>query len=365
MDDPGWSWPAWKFGMKRDDLFSKLHGEYNTVLSAIQDPEAFHHDVWEISRDATTTDEFHRLMASRQRRRSAFTPPREVRLRDSEGRTLAPGAATEGRSAQEDGSDDVPPALVQDSGTDGEDGARTERLQKVLARAGFGSRRACEAIIAQGRVSVDGEIVAEQGLKIDPARQAVHVDGRRLQLDDDKLTVVLHKPRKVVSAMHDPEGRRDLTEFAGRFDARLYHVGRLDYETEGLLLLTNDGELAHRLTHPSFQIEKTYVCRFDAPGTFPRGLLKSLREGVELEDGPARADRARLIAHDGREAVVEVTLHEGRNRIVRRMFSSQGFELTSLMRTRIGPVLLGDLGAGETRELTGRELGTLMAEVGL
>ncbi|NMA77428.1 MAG: pseudouridine synthase, partial [Actinomycetales bacterium] len=163
----------------------------------------------------------------------------------------------------------------------------------------------------------------------------------------------------------DPEGRRDLTEFTADYSQRLYHVGRLDYETEGLLLLTNDGELAHRLTHPSFQVEKTYVCRFDAPGGPPRGLVKALREGVELEDGPARADRARVLAQDGREAVVEVTLHEGRNRIVRRMFSSQGFELTALVRTRIGPVLLGDLAAGGTRELSGRELGTLMAEVGL
>lgn len=280
-----------------------------------------------------------------KRRRSAFTPPRQVRLRDSEGERVRPSA----------------PAETADGGAP----AEGERLQKVLARAGFGSRRACEAIIAKGRVSVDGRVAQEQGIRIDPAVQVVHVDGRRLQLDDAKLTVVLHKPRHVVSAMHDPEGRRDLTEFAERYPSRLYHVGRLDYETEGLLLLTNDGELAHRLTHPSFEIEKTYICRFDAPGAFPRVLLKTLREGVELEDGPARADRARLIAHDGREAVVEVTLHEGRNRIVRRMFTSQGHELTSLMRTRIGPVLLGDLGAGETRELSGRELGTLMAEVGL
>lgn len=240
-----------------------------------------------------------------------------------------------------------------------------ERLQKVLARAGLGSRRACEALIASGRVAVDGQIVTEQGVRIDPARQAVHVDGRRLQLDAATTTLVLNKPRRVVSAMSDPEGRRDLTEFVADREERLYHVGRLDYETEGLLLLTNDGELAHRLTHPSFEVAKTYVCRFDCPGAFPRGLLKSLREGVELEDGPARADQARLVAHDGREAVVEVTLHEGRNRIVRRMFASQGHELTALVRTRIGPVLLGDLAPGATRELTGRELGTLMAEVGL
>ncbi|MGP9537036.1 pseudouridine synthase [Brachybacterium sp. AOP43-C2-M15] len=283
------------------------------------------------------------------RRRSAFTPPKQVRLRDGEGTPLAPGGEA---SSGQDHEAEV-------------HRAEGERLQKVLARAGFGSRRACEALISTGRVRIDGAVVQEQGLRIDPAVQVIHVDGRRLQLDDTKVTVVLNKPRHVVSAMSDPEGRRDLTEFTEPFPQRLYHVGRLDFETEGLLLLTNDGELAHRLTHPSFEVDKTYVCRFDAPGGPPRGLVKALREGVELEDGPARADRARVLAQDGREAVVEVTLHEGRNRIVRRMFASQGFELTALVRTRIGPVLLGDLAPGATRELTGRELGTLMAEVGL
>lgn len=273
-------------------------------------------------------------------RRSAFTPPRRVRLRDGEGRPRSPRA------------DAAAPA-------------EGERLQKVLARAGLGSRRACEVLIDQGRVSVDGETVREQGVRVDPATQVIHVDGRRLQLDTDHLTVVLNKPRHVVSAMHDPEGRRDLREFTVSYEERLFHVGRLDYETEGLLLLTNDGDLAHRLTHPSFEIQKTYVCRFAAPGRPPRGLLKRLRDGVELEDGPARADSARLIAHDGKEAVVEVTLHEGRNRIVRRMFSSEGHELTTLVRTRIGPVLLGDLPSGHSRRLSDKELGTLMAEVGL
>ena len=282
------------------------------------------------------------------RRRSAFTPPRQVRLRDGEGQPVAP--AEDARTGHD---------AAEPHRADG------ERLQKVLARAGFGSRRACETLISTGRVRVDGAVVQEQGVRIDPAAQVVHVDGRRLQLDETKLTLVLNKPRGVVSAMSDPEGRRDLSEFTAAHSQRLYHVGRLDYETEGLLLLTNDGELAHRLTHPSFEVAKTYVCRFDAPGGPPRGLVRTLRDGVELEDSPARADRARVLAQDGREAVVEVTLHEGRNRIVRRMFASQGFELTALIRTRIGPVLLGDLAPGTTRELSGRELGTLMAEVGL
>lgn len=280
------------------------------------------------------------------RRRSAFTPPRHVKLRDGEGTKLPAPADGDGQG----------PDLHRAEG---------ERLQKVLARAGYGSRRACETLISTGRVMVDGVAVRELGVRVDTATQVLHVDGRRLQLDDAKVTVVLNKPRHVVSAMSDPEGRRNLTEFAERYPHRLFHVGRLDYETEGLLLLTNDGDLAHRLTHPSFEVDKTYVCRFDAPGGPPRGLVKTLRDGVELDDGPARADSARVLAQNGREAVVEITLHEGRNRIVRRMFASQGFELTALVRTRIGPVVLGDLDEGETRELTGRELGTLMAEVGL
>lgn len=282
----------------------------------------------------------------RSRRRSDFNAPREVTLRDSQGHARTPTSPISSRAREE--------------GT--EEG---ERLQKVLARAGFGSRRACEVLIDAGRVSVDGEVVTSQGMRVDVSSQVLHVDGRRVQLDQSKLTVVLNKPRKVVSAMEDPQGRRTLTEFAERYPHRLYHVGRLDYETEGLLLLTNDGELAHRLTHPRFEVSKTYVCRFDCSGAFPRSILTRLREGIALEDGRAVADRARLIAHDGREAVVEITIHEGRNRIVRRMFHALGYDLSALVRTRIGPVLLGEMAPGATRELTRKELGTLMAEVGL
>ncbi|WP_058233969.1 pseudouridine synthase [Devriesea agamarum] len=277
----------------------------------------------------------------KQRRRSAFTPPRTVRLRDGEGSV---------RSTPE----------LETIHVDG-----GERLQKILAQAGLGSRRACEVLIGQGRVCVDGVTVTEQGIRVDPRTQAIHVDGRRIRVGEDKLTLVLNKPRHVVTSLSDPEGRRDLTEFIAQAGRRLVHVGRLDYETEGLLLLTDDGDLAHRLTHPSFEVTKTYVCAFPCRGTFPRGLLKALRDGVDLEDGPAKADRARMLAHDGREAVVELSLHEGRNRIVRRMFESQGFTLTRLVRTRIGPVLLGDLRSGQTRKLTDQELGTLYAEVGL
>ena len=281
-----------------------------------------------------------------QRRKSDFTAPKNVRLRESDGTP---------RTASGDHSQSPSEGTASDG----------ERLQKLLAQAGFGSRRACEALIAQGRVAVGGHTVQEQGVRVDPRSAVIHVDGRRVQLDEKKLTVALNKPRKVMSAMEDPQGRRTLEEFAQRYPVRLYHVGRLDYETEGLLLLSNDGELTHRLTHPSFEVSKTYVCRFDCPGSFPRSILAKLRSGLDLDDGPAKADRASLVAHDGKEAIVEVILHEGRNRIVRRMFSALGYELTSLVRTRIGPVVLADLAPGATRELTAKELGTLMAEVGL
>src|SRR5699024_467420 len=160
------------------------------------------------------------------------------------------------------------------------------RLQKVLAHAGLGSRRACEVLIAAGRVSVDGTVVTELGTRVDPAAVAIHVDGLRVQLDDSLVTLALNKPRGVVTTMHDEKGRPDLREFVGERAERLFHVGRLDADTEGLLLLTNDGELAHRLAHPSYEVSKTYVATVQ--GRVPRGLGKRLLAGVELEDGPVR-----------------------------------------------------------------------------
>ena len=243
-----------------------------------------------------------------------------------------------------------------------------ERIAKLLARAGVASRREVERMIDDGRVAVNGKVL-DTPATILPNLRGVAVDGKPVAAAEQTRVFAFHKPSGLLTAERDPKGRPTiytaLRNALPKGAPRVMPVGRLDLNTEGLLLLTNDGELAHRLTHPSFEISKTYVCRFDCPGTFPRGLLKALRDGVELEDGPARADQARLVAHDGREAVVEVVLHEGRNRIVRRMFSSQGFELTALVRTRIGPVLLGDLAPGTTRRVEGRELGTLMAEVGL
>jgi 23S rRNA pseudouridine2605 synthase len=235
------------------------------------------------------------------------------------------------------------------------------RLQKVLAGAGLGSRRACEALIAAGRVEVDGVVVREQGVRVDPASVVLHVDGKRVQLDPDKVTLALHKPRGMVSSMHDENGRPDLSQVVG--DTRLFHVGRLDADSEGLLLLTNDGELAHRLMHPSHEVAKTYVVTVQ--GRVKPGVAAVLRRGVDLEDGPAAVDDYRLIDVMAQRSLVEVVLHEGRNRIVRRMFEAVGHPVIRLVRTQIGPVRLGELRPGQTRAVQGSELGALMAAVGL
>ncbi|UNX56209.1 rRNA pseudouridine synthase [Georgenia sp. TF02-10] len=237
------------------------------------------------------------------------------------------------------------------------------RLQKVLAAAGVGSRRACEALIAAGRVTVDGRTVRELGVRVDPTVAVVHVDGLRVQLDDSLVTLALHKPVGVVSTMEDDRGRPSLAQYVAYRPERLFHVGRLDADTSGLLLLTNDGELAHRLTHPSWEVTKTYLATVE--GRVPRGLGRRLRAGVELADGPVRVDAFTVKEATAAGSLVEVVLHEGRNHIVRRLLAEVGHPVTRLSRTRIGPVVLGTLRPGSTRVVAGRELGALMQAVGL
>lgn len=237
------------------------------------------------------------------------------------------------------------------------------RLQKVLAGAGLGSRRACERLIAQGRVEVDGVVVRELGVRIDPQRAAVRVDGMPVQLDTSLVTLALNKPLGVVSTMDDPQGRPSLRQFVENRDERLFHVGRLDAESEGLLLLTNDGELAHRLAHPSYEVPKTYLV--NVTGRVRGAHRQQLLDGVDLDDGPARFDAYRVVDQTPTAALIEVRLHEGRNRIVRRMFDEVGLPVERLVRTRIGQVALGDLRPGRTRVLGRTELGTLMKAVGL
>lgn len=238
-----------------------------------------------------------------------------------------------------------------------------ERLQKVLAHAGIGSRRACEALITQGRVTVNRNVVRELGTRVDPTTAVIHVDGTRVQLDQSKLTLALYKPPGVVSTMIDELGRPALAQFVSERPERLFHVGRLDQETEGLILLSNDGELTHRLTHPSYEVPKTYIARVE--GTVTRGLGRVLKQGITLEDGPIKVDNFVLRESAMRNSIVEITLHSGRNRIVRRLMEEVGHPVMELVRTKFGTVEVGHLKPGKTRVIAGSELGALMRLVDL
>ncbi|MEV0742323.1 pseudouridine synthase [Streptomyces sp. NPDC050549] len=237
-----------------------------------------------------------------------------------------------------------------------------ERLQKVLARAGYGSRRSCEELIEQSRVEVNGEIVVEQGLRVDPEHDEIKVDGLTVATQSYQF-FSLNKPAGVVATMEDPEGRQCLGDYVTNRETRLFHVGRLDTETEGVILLTNHGELAHRLTHPKYGVKKTYLAHIVGP--IPRDLGKRLKDGIQLEDGYARADHFRVVEQTGKNYLVEVTLHEGRKHIVRRMLAEAGFPVDKLVRVSFGPITLGDQKSGWLRRLSNTEVGMLMQEVDL
>ncbi|MFZ2172753.1 MAG: pseudouridine synthase [Rhodococcus sp. (in: high G+C Gram-positive bacteria)] len=240
------------------------------------------------------------------------------------------------------------------------------RLQKVLAQAGVASRRAAEELITQGRVEVDGRIVVEQGLRIDPENAVVRVDGVRVVVQKDLVHLALNKPRGWQSTMSDDLGRPcvgDIVSERVTAGQRLFHVGRLDADTEGLLLLTNDGDLAHRLMHPSFEVSKTYLATVS--GGLERGVGKKLKEGVELDDGPAKVDAFTLLDINEGKSLVRVTLHEGRKHIVRRLFEAVGHPVIRLVRTDIGAVALGEQRPGTLRVLGRGEVGGLYGAVGL
>ncbi|MDT5139106.1 MAG: rRNA synthase, partial [Mycobacterium sp.] len=240
------------------------------------------------------------------------------------------------------------------------------RLQKVLSQAGIASRRAAEKLIVEGRVEVDGRVVTELGTRVDPDESVIRVDGARVVLDDSLVYLVLNKPRGVHSTMSDDRGRPcigDLIERKVRGNKKLFHVGRLDADTEGLILLTNDGELAHRLMHPSHEVRKTYLAT--VTGAVPRGLGKQLRAGIELEDGPVRLDDFAVVDSIPGKSLVRVTLHEGRNKIVRRLLAAVGFPVEALVRTDIGAVTLGKQRPGSVRALRMDEIGQLYKAVGL
>ena len=226
------------------------------------------------------------------------------------------------------------------------------RLQKVLAQAGVASRRAAEQMVAEGRIEVNGELVLEQGRRVDPRRDVIRVDGARIPPPREHAYLVFNKPRGVVSTMSDPQGRPTLSDYLGAHSRQgLFHVGRLDTDTDGMILLTNDGDFAQAMMHPSFELTKTYVAEVE--GDLHEATLKRLAAGI------------RLGAKARHKTMVTVVLHEGRNRIVRRMFDAVGHPVTALSRTQIGPVRMGRLRPGELREVTSAELGALLDAVRL
>jgi 23S rRNA pseudouridine2605 synthase len=232
------------------------------------------------------------------------------------------------------------------------------RLQKLLAQSGVASRRKCEELMLAGLVEVDGEVVTRLGTRVDPTAAVIRVDGKRLPPVSAHVYLVLNKPRGVVSTMSDPEGRRTLSDFVGDRPERLFHVGRLDTDTEGLILLTNDGDFAQRVAHPSYELDKTYVAEVD--GVVAKATVKRLLAGVTLEDGPVEVSAAKVVSTSADRSIVEVVIHEGRNRIVRRLLDEVGHPVRKLTRTAIGPVLLRGLRRGDLRELTLDELGVLL-----
>lgn len=235
------------------------------------------------------------------------------------------------------------------------------RLQKALAQAGLGSRRRCDDMIAHGRVEVNGEVIDQMGSRVDPLVDVIRVDGARIPPPNDHAYVLLNKPRGVVTTMADERGRPDLSSILEGRDDRLFHVGRLDTDTSGLLLLTNDGDLAHKLAHPSFEITKTYVALVD--GSVPDTLGAMLKTGIELDDGPAVVDRLLVKDRSRGRSIVELDIHMGRNRIVRRMLDAAGHPVIELTRTAFGPLDLRGLASGAMRDLSREELGALFDSV--
>lgn len=240
------------------------------------------------------------------------------------------------------------------------------RLQKVLSQAGIASRRVAEKMIRDGRVEVDGIIVTELGTRVDPQNSTIRVDGARIAVDDDRVYLAINKPRGMHSTMSDDRGRPcvgDLVEHRVRGNKSLFHVGRLDADTEGLLLLTNDGELANRLMHPKYEVRKTYLATVLGEGD--NKLVRQLKQGVELEDGVAKADFAQIVDKNQGYSLIRVELHEGRKHIVRRMLKEAGYPVQRLVRTKLHTVQLGDMKPGTLRALNSNELTSLYKAVGM
>lgn len=231
------------------------------------------------------------------------------------------------------------------------------RLQKVLASAGVASRRVCEQFIVAGKVRVNGKVVKELGTRINPEVDQVSVNGQPIQLDSSRVYLALNKPYGVVSSMQDENGRPDLTQFVVDYD-RVFNVGRLDAETTGLIIMTNDGDLAHKLAHPKFGVKKTYLAHVE--GKVEAATIQKLLDGIELEDGFIAADECRIKDLSVSESLIEIVLHSGRNRIVRRMLAEVGHPVIGLVRQQFGPIRLGHLKPGQVRDLNKLEISSLM-----
>jgi pseudouridine synthase len=240
---------------------------------------------------------------------------------------------------------------------------KPERLQKILSKAGVTSRRKAEDLILEGRVSVNGNIVRELGTKAVLGRDEIRVDGKTIKPETEKLVLALFKPKRCVTTLNDPQGRSTVADFVNKFPMRLYPIGRLDYDAEGLLLLTNDGELAYRLQHPSYKVPKTYLVK--VRGHPPTEALARLQQGVNLEDGITAPAELKVMEDDQKATWLSLTLREGRKHQVKRMCAAVGHPVLKLRRTKIGPIRLDDLRPGEIRRLKSREVRSLRAKVGL
>lgn len=247
-----------------------------------------------------------------------------------------------------------------------DDKPKGERLQKVLAKAGVASRRHAEILIDAGRVEVNGNVILKQGVKVNPAVDVIRVDGVRVNVNEDQEYFILNKPRGMQSTMSDDLGRPCVGDVVSEKVAsgqRLFHVGRLDADTEGLLILTNDGELANRLMHPKYEVKKTYLAT--VLGEADNKLVRKLKEGIELEDGLAKADFVQVVDKNQGFSLVRVELHEGRKHIVRRLLKEAGYPVQRLVRTKLHTVQLGDMKPGGLRALNSNELTSLYKAVGM
>jgi len=229
-----------------------------------------------------------------------------------------------------------------------------ERLQKVLAQAGVASRRQSEELIVQGRVEVNGKKITELGTKVNPQEDIILVDGKPINQEEEKVYFLLNKPAGYISSAKDPEGRPTVLDFFSSVRQRIYPVGRLDYDTEGLILLTNDGELTHALTHPSHEISKVYLARVE--GVPQKETLRQFARGLQLEDGITAPAKIFIQDISKGKALLEIEIHEGRNRQVRRMCEAIGHPVVYLKRTKVGPLELGDLPRGHFRPLSRKEV---------